>query len=103
MQAVNQNEYCKVGDVFYRIKNGEVIPVEIVSITYHDLGHYTYKDNLKHGFYTRNFGTSVFKTREEAERKIYEKKLIVKKRELMRNYEEELNKRFNLKNHIIIK
>ena len=94
---------CQTGDKFYRIIKDKIVPVQIMRVTHHELGHYTYEDDLK-GIHTGSaFGGSLFKTQEECEEELRRRQNVREKRRLMKEYESELNEKLNIKDHYIIK
>lgn len=94
---------CQTGDKFYRIIKDRIVPVQIIRVTHHELGHYTYEDDLK-GIHTgSSFGGSLFKTKEECEEELRRRQNVREKRRLMKEYERELNEKLGLEDHFIIK
>ena len=94
---------CQTGDKFYRIIKDKIVPVQIMRVTHHELGHYTYEDDLK-GIHTGSaFGGSLFKTQEECEEELRRRQNVREKRRLMKEHESELNEKLNIKDHYIIK
>ena len=94
---------CQTGDKFYRIIKDKIIPVQIIRVTHHKLGHYTYEDDLKGIHIGSAFGGSLFRTQEECEEELRRRQNVREKRKLMKEYERELNEKFGLKDHFIIK
>lgn len=95
-------ELCKVGDVLYKMKNdGTIYPVTIIEIVH--LPHTVYRDNFGNSYFNYSLFISCAKSMEEARAKIERKLLISQKRQLLKTYEEELNERFGLKDHWIVK
>lgn len=94
---------CRVGDEFYRIIKDDIIPVQITRVIHHNLGHYTYEDNLKHIYSGTSFDNSLFRTKEDCREELCRRHNIKKKRKLMKEYEKELNEKLNLEGHYIIK
>lgn len=90
-----------IGEKVYRVgKNG----IEIITIIKTDqYPHYVYKDNEGRSYFNRALGTTLFKTEEEAEEEIRRRKCIREKRQLLREYERELNIKMNIVNHTIVK
>lgn len=94
---------CQTGDKFYRIIKDRIVPVQIIRVTHHKLGHYTYEDDLK-GIHTGSaFGGSLFRTKEECEEELHRRQNVKEKRRLMKEYERELNEKLGLEDHFIIK
>lgn len=94
---------CQVGDKFYRIIKNEIVPIQIIRVTHYELGHYIYDDNLNYTHKGRSFGSSLFRTQEECEEELRRRQITKEKRKLMKEYETELNEKFGLKDHFIIK
>jgi hypothetical protein len=93
---------CEIGDMFYKInKQGIIKMITITDIKAYP--HYVYTDNEKHTYFNRGLLNSCFKTLEEAKEAIHTQNMIVEKRKLLKQYEAELNEKFNIKDHIIIK
>lgn len=100
---VDKIKQCEEGDIYYKIKKDKVIQVEIVKITYHDLGHYSYKDTLGERYFGHSFGTSLFKTEKEADNELYRRERVREKRQRLKEYEELLNEKLDLEGHFIVK
>lgn len=94
---------CEEGDIYYRIIKDKMMQIKIIKITHHKLGHYSYKDNLNGTHFGNNFGRSLFKTAKECEDELYRRQCVKEKRQMLKEYETELNKKFDLKDHRIIK
>lgn len=96
---------CELGDTFYKISKNEIIKITITNIRQNMFDTYIYSyDNIRSNyFFNKNIGITYFKTKEEAEQKLQEKEKITKKRKLLKEYERELNKKLDLKDHYIIK
>lgn len=103
MYRFEEKKICEVGDSFYRVIKGEIVKVKIKEITKMDGGHYIYRDTTSKTFFNRNFGDFIFKTEEEAQNYMDRKENLIKKKELLQKYEEQLNVQFNLKNHRFVK
>lgn len=95
-------ELCKEGDKIYRIFKDDVVEVTVIKITHHP--HCAYKiDFDREAHFNRDFGKSLFKTREEAEQELQKRDKIAKKRKLLKDYERKLNEELNLGDHYIFK
>lgn len=71
-----------------------------------DIKHYphcVYKDDYGHSYFNDTISKSCFKTEEEATQEIERREKILEKKKLLKKYEVELNERFNIKNHFIVK
>ena len=64
------------------------------------IGHFVYIDDSNRSYFNRNI-EKMFKTEEEAENKINELKLVAEKKELLKKYEKELNKKLGITGSII--
>lgn len=102
-KEVDYTKQCEEGDEFYRIIKDTVVHVQITKITHQQLGHYTYEDSLKHVHFGRAFSGVLFKTEEDAYKELLKRQNIKEKRKLLKEYERELNMKFNLEDHYIIK
>lgn len=115
MKSVDDTtQLCTVGDIFYRVSKmakENILYVEPITITKAEFvegfsdynGHWYYRDNKSRSYFNRNIRESCFKTLEEAEKEIQKRKNVIKKRELLRKYEQKLNEELNLKDHYIVK
>lgn len=93
---------CGRKDVLYKINyaNHTIKKVVCINIILHArLGHFTYSLSDKTSCFSRAFGKYVFKTEKEALEQIDKLNKKAKKRELLKKYEEKLNKKFNLTDH----
>lgn len=99
-----ENDYVKlynIGDVLYRVGKYGIEEVTIIEID--QFPHYVYRDDHGHSYFNHTIVKTCFKTKEEAEQEVHRRENIIEKRKLMRQYEIELNKKFNLVNHFIVK
>ena len=107
-------QLCKVGDKLYRVaklyKRDEfwVEPITITSANFytsenHYNDHWVYHDDKNRYYFNSSLNISCFKTEKEAKDEIQRRYNIKKKRQLLREYEKELNKKFNMKDHYIVK
>jgi hypothetical protein len=103
MYRFEEKKICEVGDSFYRVIKGEIVKVKIKEIKQINGEHYIYRDTTSKKFFNRNFGDFIFKTKEEAQNYMDRKENLIKKKELLQKYEEQLNVQFNLKNHRFVK
>ncbi len=93
---------CEVGDTFYKIKkDGTLKQITIVEVL--DYGHFVYRDNEKNTYFNRTIRKSCFRTKQEAEEAVWKMRDIAEKRELLKEYERELNKKYGLGDHTIVK
>lgn len=100
----NIKELCKVGDKLYCVSKNEVLEVTVIAIKHYPHSVYRVQRNgYYNSYFNENFGKNVFKTYEEADIAKEHKLLITKKRELLKEYETELNEKLGLKDHIIIR
>ena len=103
MFYINEKPICKVGDTFYRIIKEEVVAVKITKVEKMTLGHYVYKDNTGRTYFKRNFEDYIFKSKKSAEEYMNRKKLISKKKELLKKYEDRLNTELGIQRHYFVK
>lgn len=95
-------ELCKVNDVLFKIKkDGTICPIKIIEMAHYP--HTVYRDNFGNSYFNRGLFKNCFKTKEEAKKEIQRRELITQKRQLLKEYERELNKKLNLKDHYIVK
>lgn len=95
-------ELCKVGDKLYRLSKNGITEVTVLEIEHYP--HCVYKlSGCYDSCFNRAFGKTIFKTYEEANEAVRAKEKIIKKRELLKQYETELNEKFGLKDHRIVK
>lgn len=99
----NKTKMCEAGCTCYRITKGEIQQIVIKEVERMELGHYVYRDSDGNTYLSRHFGMSLFKTKEDAEQELQRRKIIKEKRKLLKEYERNLNDKFNLKDHFIIK
>ena len=92
---------CEVGDKMYRVGKHGITDIVIVDIKQYP--HYVYKDNLGNTYFNRNFNKAFFKTEEDAENELQLRKNIAKKRELLKEYEIQLNDKLGIKDHFVLK
>lgn len=94
-------QLLNVGEKVYRVGKNGIEPITIVKADTYP--HWVYRDNEGRSYFNRAVGTSLFKTEGEAEEEIRRRKMIQEKRQLLRKYERELNIKYNITNHIIVK
>lgn len=94
---------CEVGDVLYKVKQtGEIVKITIAEVI--DYGtHYIYKDENKGTHLNRTIRKTCFRTMEEAEKEVWRLQDIKEKKALLKEYERELNAKYNLGNHFFVK
>lgn len=94
---------CEVGDVLYKVKQtGEIVKIVITEAI--DYGtHYIYKDENKGSHLNRTIRKTCFRTMEEAEKELWRLQDIKEKKALLKEYERELNAKYNLGNHFFVK
>ena len=105
MRTEEQLPVCDVGDKFYLLNRNtnEITEIECLEIEKQFLGHFTYKFDNGKTYLTKKFGKNIFESKTQAEYYVKESQLKKKKRELLKQYELELNKALKLENHFIIK
>lgn len=94
-------QLCEVGDILYRVCKNQISTIKIVDIVHYP--HCVYRADNGNSYFNRAFGKTLFKTQEEASKSVHRSQYISEKRDLMRKYERELNKKFGLEDHFIIK
>lgn len=102
----NEQELCRVGDKLYKIlKDNVVLELDVIDIKHYPHSVYFTKDSKGYATscFNRAFGRNIFKTKEDAEAMLRKKQLIIKKRELLRDYETKLNEGLGLGDHSLIK
>ena len=112
MKETDNVQLCEVGDKFYRVckiyKKQEwyLDKITIVEVKQSNAGrfsHWYYHDDKGRSYFNRNIRSSCYKTQEEGEKEIQRRKNLIKKRELLKEYERKLNEELNIGNHYIIK
>lgn len=106
-------QLCSVGDELYRISSKyghrDELYIEHIIITLAKFtgdpifGHWYYRDNKNRTYFNRNIKKSCYKTKDEAEEELLKRKNIMKKHDLLKEYEKKLNKELNIDDHYIIK
>lgn len=95
-------DMCKVGDTVYRLSKNGITETKVVRIDHYP--HAVYKlEGWMDSYFDRAFGRTLFFTMEDANNAIRTRENIAKKREMLKQYETELNEKFGLENHRIIK
>lgn len=95
-------DICKVGDTVYRLFKNGIMETKVIRIDHYP--HAVYKlENCNDSYFERAFGKTLFLTIDDANRAIQTKENIAKKREMLKEYETELNEKLGLENHRIIK
>lgn len=93
---------CKVGDTVYRLTKNGIMETKVLKIKHYP--HAVYElENCPEHYFDRAFGKTLFLIMEEADNAIQIKENIVKKRELLKEYERKLNAELNIGEHYIIK
>ena len=111
MENNDKIQLCQTGDQLYRVTKVfksddfyvEPIKITLAEFVGNAFGHWYYRDHKGRSYFNRNIRSSCFKTQEEAEKEIQRRKNIIKKRELLKNYEQILNKELDIGEHCIIK
>lgn len=95
-------DMCKVGDTVYRLSKNGITEAKVVRIDHYP--HAVYKlEGWMDSYFDRAFGRTLFFTMEDANNAIRTRENIAKKREMLKRYETELNEKFGLENHKIVK
>lgn len=95
----SEKQLIEAGTIMYKISKGSIVPIKIVEVTHHEFGHYSYQDENRNSYFSRNIHKTIFYTKAEAEDYLDYKDKIKQKRALLIKYEDELNKKFNIQNH----
>ena len=97
--SFDTRKLLEVNDVLYKInrKNGTgPVKVIVTEVKQFGLGHFAYRyDSGIDSFFNRSIGKTFFKTKEEAEAEVLKIQKINKKRMLLKEYEQQLNKELN--------
>lgn len=94
-------QLCNVGDILYKVGKDDIIQIKITEVL--ELPHHVYRDDRGYSYFNRTLLKSCFKTREEAEQEYKRRKIIIRKKQMLKDYERELNQKFNLGEHYIVK
>lgn len=95
-------DMCKVGDKVWRLSKNGIMETTCIEVAHYP--HAVYKfANCYDSCFDRAFGRTVFLSLEDANKAIQVKEKIAKKREMLKQYEAELNEKLGLENHKIIK
>ena len=95
-------DICNVGDTVYRLSKNGIIETKITTRDPYPPAVYRL-ENWPESYFERAFGKTLFLTSEDANKAVQDKVNIAEKRKLLKEYETELNKRFGLTDHRIIK
>lgn len=95
-----EEQLFNIGDELYAVTKDGATKVIITSLERAELGHYIYKAG-KRTYFNRNYGKTLFKTEDECLKAIWRIETIKEKRQLLKEYEEVLNKKLNLLDHHI--
>ena len=101
MTEEDNKDLYKVGDQLYRVGRDGIELITIMKVLHYP--HCVYKDDRGHSFYNRTIRKSCFDTEEEAEKEVRRRKHIIEKRQELKLYEAQLNEKYGLKNHFIVK
>lgn len=98
------NDYIQLfeeGEKLYRV--GKIGIEEIIITSVRKYPHFVYRDDKGHSYFNHSIIRTCFRTLEEAEKEVLRRQNIRKKRDLLRQYELELNEKFNLGDHFTVK
>lgn len=95
-----EKQLFNVGDELYAITKDGPTKVVITNVERADLGHYIYRAG-KRTYFNRTFGKTLFKKEKECWNAVWRMETIEEKRQLLKQYEEVLNKKLNLSDHHI--
>lgn len=90
-----------VGETLYRIGKAGITKITIVRIEQYP--HYVYYDDHNRSYFNHSMVKSCFRTYEEAVQATIRRDNIAEKRKMLKEYEKELNKKFNIEDHYIVK
>ena len=88
-------------ETLYRVGQKGIDKITIISVQ--ALPHYVYKDDMGHSYFNHNITKSCFRTYDEAVEEQRKRTAIKEKRAELKLYEAQLNVKYNLKNHFIVK
>lgn len=95
-------DMCNVGDTVYRLSKNGIMETKVIAIEHYP--HAVYKlEGWPESYFDRAFGKTLFLTMTAANNAVSRKANIQTKRTLLKEYEAELNERFNLGDHKIVK
>ena len=90
-----------VGDVLYRVGKYGIEQITITKVDTYP--HYVYKDDKGRSYFNHSIIKSCFKTQEEAEQEAQRRKKVTEKKQMLKEYEQQLNQKLGLVDHFIIK
>lgn len=95
-------DICNVGDTVYRLSKNGISETKVIEIEHYP--HAVYKlAGWNDSYFERAFGKTLFLSMEDANKAILRKNNIQEKRQLLKEYERELNMKLDLGDHFIIK
>ena len=95
-------DICNVGDTVYRLSKNGIVETKIAKIDHYP--HAVYRlEGCYESYFDRAFGKTIFLTLEDANKAMQNKISVAEKRKLLKEYERELNEKFGLEGHFIIK
>ena len=95
-------DICNIGDTVYRLSKNGIMETKVVKIDHYP--HAVYRlEGCYESYFERAFGKTIFLTLEDANKAIQNKISVAEKRKLLKEYERELNEKFGLEGHFIIK
>lgn len=103
MKHIIEDQIYDVGDKLYRVSKGQIFHIEITQVKQMELGHYVYTDNYGKTYFKRTLENNCFEDIRDAKKHIKNLENISKKKNLLKKYEEKINKKFKIENHIFIK
>lgn len=112
MKETDNVQLCEVGDKFYRVCKvykkqewylEEITIVEVKQSNAGRFSHWYYHDDKGRSYFNRNIRSICFKTKEDGEKAIQYRKNLIKKRELLKEYERKLNEELNIGDRYLIK
>ena len=95
-------DICNVGATVYRLSKNGIMETKVTKIDHYP--HAVYRlEGCYESYFDRAFGKTIFLTLEDANKAIQNKISVAEKRKLLKEYERELNEKFGLEGHFIIK
>lgn len=95
-------DICNVGDTVYRLSKNGISETKVIRIDHYP--HAVYRlAGLNDSYFEKAFGKTLFLSMEDANKAILRKNNIQEKRQLLKEYERELNMKLDLSDHFIIK
>ena len=103
--SIEDRPKCTVGMLVHKVSktNHTITTTRCVEVYKASLGHYVYKFDNKTSAFSRAFGDTIFLNKADADRCLERWNRITHKKELLKKYEEQLNKQLKIFHHNFIK